>query len=92
MMDKYAQLKRFNHDFRPKVYMYDFIYVDTGIIPVEELFPNTKSFVENHNKISTPGPVPKIGLRLVTYIKKIMSCIRTLVINNFKTFRPHIQQ
>ena len=29
-MDKYAQLKRFNHDCQTQVYIYDFMYVDPG--------------------------------------------------------------
>ena len=30
-------------------------------------------FVKYHNKMSTQGPVPKIGLDSVTYVKKIVS-------------------
>ena len=33
-MDKYAQMKRFRHDQRLQVYMYDFIYVDPETMPV----------------------------------------------------------
>ena len=39
--------------------MYDFMYVGTEAIPVEEHFPGTKQCVENYNKITTPLPVPK---------------------------------
>ena len=58
-MDKYAQLKSFNRDRRPQVYMYDFRSVDTDTIPVEEYFPATKHCVEIYNKISNPGSLPK---------------------------------
>ena len=58
-MYTYAQLNRFHHDLRIQVYMYDFMYIDPEIIPVEDHFPATKIFVVNYNKISTPQPVPK---------------------------------
>ena len=58
-MDKYAQLKTFHHDRQLQVYMYDFMYVDTKTIPVEDYFPATKIFCNNYIKVSTPGPVPK---------------------------------
>ena len=40
-MDKYALLKRFHYDDRFQVYMYNFMYVDPGTIPVEDYFPDT---------------------------------------------------
>ena len=39
--------------------MYAFMYANTETIPVGDYFPSTKIFVENYNKMSTPGPVPK---------------------------------
>ena len=58
-MDKYELLKRFHHDCLLQVYIYDCMYVYPNIIKAEEYFPNTKTIVENYNKISTPGQVPK---------------------------------
>ena len=58
-MDKYAQLKRFPHDFRLQVYMYAFLYVDPETMPVETHFPDTNTFVVNYKKISTLQTVPK---------------------------------
>ena len=58
-MYKYAQMKRFYHDSQFQVYMYVFMYVDPEIILVEDYFPDTKPFVVNYNKISTPVPVSK---------------------------------
>ena len=58
-MNKYSQLKRFNHDRRRQFYMYAFIYVDPETTPVENHFPATENFFVNYNKISTPGTVPK---------------------------------
>ena len=72
---KYAQLKRFYYDPRLKLYMYTFMYVDPKTIPVEDHFPVTKKSVVNFKKISTPGPVSKIGLDLVVYFQNIMSLI-----------------
>ena len=46
-MDKYAQLKRFQHDLRLQVYIYDFMYVYPDTIPVEDQLSATKTFVEN---------------------------------------------
>ena len=56
-MDKYVLLKRFHHDLRLQVYRYEFMYVDTETMPVEDNFTATKMFVKNYKKISTPGPV-----------------------------------
>ena len=42
--------------------MNTFMYVDLETILVEEYFPDTKTFVKNYKKISTPGPVPKYWL------------------------------
>ena len=61
-MYKYAQLKRFHHERRLQVYMYDFMYVYPETIPEEGHFTATKSFVAKYKKISTPGPVPKYWL------------------------------
>ena len=44
-MDKYAQMKRFHHDLRLQVYMYDFMYVDTKTMPAEDHFTATKHFL-----------------------------------------------
>ena len=40
-------------------YMYDFMYVDSEEMPVDDHFSPTITFVENYRKIWTPGPVPK---------------------------------
>ena len=58
-MYKYSQLKRFCHDHQLQVYMFDFMYVDTEIIPVEDYFSATDKNLKNYKKMSTPGPVPK---------------------------------
>ena len=78
-MDKYAQLKMFHRDLQIQVYMYHLVYVDPETIPVEDYFTATKMCVENYNKLSTPVPIPKYCLGLVTYVQKIMSYIATLV-------------
>ena len=67
-IDKYAQLNIIHHDRQLQVYMYDFIYVDPNTMPPEENFPDTKIFVDNYKKISTPGPVPKTFLEF-SYIR-----------------------
>ena len=36
-MDKYVQLKMFNHDCQIQVYIYNFIYVDPETMPVENI-------------------------------------------------------
>ena len=59
IMCKYEQQKRFNHDRRLQVYMYDFMYVDPQKMTVGDHFPVTKTFVVNYKKMSTPGPIPK---------------------------------
>ena len=46
-MDKYAQLKKFCHEWRLQVYMYAFMYVDTYAKPLEDHFATTKTFVDN---------------------------------------------
>ena len=66
-MDKYALLKSFHHDRSLQVYIYAFMYVNTGTIIVEKYFPATKTFVENYKKMSTTGTVPKHWL-VFTYI------------------------
>ena len=59
IVDKYANLNRFHHDYRIQVYMYDFMYVDPDTMPVEEHFTATKKYAVNYKKMSTPGPVQK---------------------------------
>ena len=59
IMYKNIQLKRFNHDHRPQVYMHVFVYVDPQTMPVGDHFTATKTFVLNYKKMSTPGLVPK---------------------------------
>ena len=49
------------------------MYVNHETISEEEHFPYTKTFVENYKKMSNPGPVPKTGFYLVTYIHNIVS-------------------
>ena len=58
-MNKYSLLMRFHHDHRLQFDMYAFVYIDPYTIPVLDCFPSTKTFVDNYNKNSTPGPVPK---------------------------------
>ena len=50
-MDKYSQLKRFHHDRQLQAYMYDFMYVDTETMPVEDHFTATKRIFLNYKKI-----------------------------------------
>ena len=59
IMDKYEHMKRFHHDLQLQVYMYDFMYVDTETITMEDYFPDTKTCVEKYRKISTTGTLPK---------------------------------
>ena len=62
-------MEMFNSDLRLQVYIYDLIQVDTETMAEDDYFPDTKTFVEKYNKMSTPGPVPKHWL--------IFSCIRS---------------
>ena len=73
IMDKYAQLKRFHDDRRPQFYIYVFIYDNTQTMPLEKHLPSTKKVGVNYKKISAPGPIPKIGLDVVTYVQRIIS-------------------
>ena len=73
IMYKYAQLKRFYQDRRLQVYIYDLMCVYPETIPVEDHFIDTKLSVVNYKKMSTPGPVLKIGLDLVTYFQNMNS-------------------
>ena len=57
-MNKYALMKRCNHDLWLQVYMYDLMYVDPETIPEEDYLPYTKPLSENYKKTSTPGPFP----------------------------------
>ena len=59
IMYKYAKPKMLHHDRRLQFYIYDFMYVDPDIIPVEDHFTATKTFVNHYKKMLTPGPVPK---------------------------------
>ena len=63
IMNKYTQLKKFQHDHQLQVYMYAFMHVDPETMPAKDKFPSIKSYVENHKKTPTPGPVPKHWLR-----------------------------
>ena len=72
-MDKYTQLKKFQHDLRLKVYMYAFMHVYPETILVEDHFPAIKKYVENYRKCQLQDHSQKIGLDLVTYVQKIMS-------------------
>ena len=58
-MYKYSQLKRFHHDQRLQVYMYAFMYVYPQIMPVGDHFLDTKPFIVNYKKMSTPVPVAR---------------------------------
>ena len=89
---KYVLLKRFHHDHFLQVYVYDFMYIDPKTMSVEENFPAAKQFVENNNKMSTPGPVPIHWLGF-SYI-----CSGDYELNHkfdkpeLKKIRPHIQR
>ena len=48
--------------------MYDFMYVDPEIMPLNDPFPAKKIVVVNYKKMSIPGPIPKYCL-LFTYIR-----------------------
>ena len=61
-------MKRFHHDRRLQVYMYDFMYPDPETMPVEDHFPATKTFVVNYKKTSNPGTAPKHWL-VFSYIR-----------------------
>ena len=39
--------------------MYDFKYVNSDTRAEKDYFTDTKTFVANCNRMSTPGPVPK---------------------------------
>ena len=41
---KYTLMNTFHHDCWLQVYMYDFMYIDTDTIPVEDYFPDTRTF------------------------------------------------
>ena len=58
-MDKYAQTKKCPHDRQIQIYMYSFMSVDPETITVEEYFSDTKTYIKNQKKISTPVSVPK---------------------------------
>ena len=58
-MEKYEEQKKFQHDCQFQVYMYDFMFIDPERMPVEDHFPDIKTYVDNNKKISTPGLVPK---------------------------------
>ena len=49
------------------------MYVNTDTMLVEDYFQDTKKFVENYKKMSTPVPVQKKVFDLVTYVQRIMS-------------------
>ena len=51
IIDKYALMKRFNHDHQLEVYMYDFMCVYPETIPMEDYRQVTKKFVENYKKM-----------------------------------------
>ena len=42
--DTYVQMKRFNYDPQPQVYMYVFMYVDPETMAEEEYFPAATFF------------------------------------------------
>ena len=65
--DKYAQMKRVHYDCQLQVYIYAFMYVNTEKMAEKNCFTGTKRFFERYKKMSTPGPVPNIGLDLVAY-------------------------
>ena len=66
VMYKYAQLKRFHHEIRLQVYMYDFMYVDPETMLVEEHFPATKRLLIIKRKFQLQEQSQNIGLDLVT--------------------------
>ena len=58
---------------------------------VEEHFPDTKPFVVNYKKMSTPGSVSKHCLGFSYISSEDYGLDRTLIIYNLK-IRLHIQQ
>ena len=45
-MHKCVELERFHHEHWLQLYMYDFMYVDTQTMPVEDSFSATNIFCE----------------------------------------------
>ena len=58
-MDKYAQIKRFYYECTIQVRICDFMQVHPEKMAKEDYFTDTKTFVANYKKMSTPGLVPK---------------------------------
>ena len=83
IMYKYAQLNRFHRDCQLQVYMYYLIYVDSRNVPVENHFIVTKIFAANYKKCQLQEHSQNISLDLVTYVQKMMSEVRTLMIQIF---------
>ena len=65
-MDKYVLLKRFRHDCRLQFYMYDLLYVDSKIIPVEDYFLDT-FFLRTIRNCQLQYQSQNIGLDIVRY-------------------------
>ena len=55
-------MKRCHYDRWIQVYMYAVMYVDPETMVEENYFTYTKTFVEDYNKMSMPGPLPKYCL------------------------------
>ena len=72
-MDKHALLKRFHHDWRPQVSMYDFMYLYPKTIPVEDYFQLQKHLLITTRKVQPQDQSQNIGLDLVKYVQKMMS-------------------
>ena len=72
-MYKYAQLESFYRDLQLQVYMYDFMYVDTDTLPVEDHFPDTKYLLLTKINFQLQDQSQSIGLGSVACVQKIMS-------------------
>ena len=58
-MVKYAQTKRYYHDYRIEAYMYAFMSVELYKFPEDNYFPANILFNKKYNKKSTLVPVPQ---------------------------------
>ena len=91
-MDKNAQMERIYHDQQLQVYMYDFMYVELDTMPPEDNFSDTRTFVDNYKKMSTPGPVPKNWLEFSYICSEDYELDVKFDETEMKKIRPHIQR
>ena len=72
-MYQYEQLKIFHHDHFIQVYIYSFMYVDPGTMPVDDNFPATKTSLTTTRNFQLQDQSQNIGFDLYTHVQKIMS-------------------